>query len=125
MINFKVGDKVRIMSSDTHQLWNKLDILYKIDFVDDMSQYCGMEATIIRGEEYSWEPFPLYKIDLDNGFWSWSECIFIFGELDYMKKDLVNMKNNINNYCNNACITHCNDMCPLYKFTKENGTKCR
>ena len=68
---YNVGDKVLVVDQPVECVF---------EWVEDMDQYCGAEATII---EYKWsEVFKdhLYRLDVDDGVYAWcenclSECI--------------------------------------------------
>lgn len=75
-MKYKVGDKVKIKSLDWYNL-NKTQNGYvgspndnEANFVKRMTDYCDKIAVIkkILGESY--------RIDLDDGFWSWNDFMF-------------------------------------------------
>lgn len=72
-MKYEVGQKVKIKSLDWYNKnkdYNDGAVYFRkaITFVESMSKYCGQVATIIKvtgGIEY--------KIDLDNGYYSWTD----------------------------------------------------
>lgn len=59
---FYVGARVRIVDEPLYGC--------SAGWADEMSQYCGKEATIVSGGFGYW-----YRLDIDNGQWSWSADI--------------------------------------------------
>jgi hypothetical protein len=55
---FKVGDKVRITTSERN-------------FTDDMKRYVGQVATLTKLANITSEGHNTFKIDLDGGKWAW------------------------------------------------------
>lgn len=76
-MKYKVGDKVRIKSIDWYNE-NKdygKGIIYfehSFDFTESMSKYCGQIATITHIIEKCDE----YKINLDHGYYVWTDKMF-------------------------------------------------
>ena len=68
-MKYKVGDKVRIKSSDKI----KYNFPIYVQFANEMYEYCGKVATIERVDDYN----SAYDIDLDNGKFYWTDEMFI------------------------------------------------
>lgn len=76
-MKYKVGDKVRIKSNQWY-ITNKDDLgrvkTKSNSFNNNMSEYCGMVATITNiGTGFKKID---YSIDIDNGEWYWNEETF-------------------------------------------------
>ena len=87
-MKYKVGDKVRIKSKDWY-LNNKDEdgyvFLGKDTFVDDMAEYCGMEAKIAAFNDRE----DKYTIDIDNGKWVWADEMFEDSTLHIEEKPTI------------------------------------
>lgn len=76
-MKYKVGDKVQIKSFDWYNE-NKdygQGIIYfehSFDFTESMSKYCGQIATIT----HIIEKYDEYKINLDQGYYAWTDKMF-------------------------------------------------
>lgn len=75
---FKVGDRVRIKK------WESLDHIdeRKMDIVEDMRKYQGMEATVTRLGQIT--NYAGVRLDVDDNNWWWHEDL-----LELVKKDWV------------------------------------
>ena len=73
MKNLQEGDKVRIISREYVESLPKKGEELKYCFIETMKQYCGKIATIdvVSGD--------LYKLDIDEGYFSWSIGMFEIG----------------------------------------------
>ena len=76
----ELGQKVTIKSVDWYNS-NKDDSrtikLTTEVFVEDMSEYCGKTATIVDVfKDFDGEGDIMYRIDLDNRGWNWTEEMF-------------------------------------------------
>lgn len=72
-MKYKVGDRVKIKSLNWYNYnkehYNRVCGGY-LDFVSNMSEYCGKEATITEVvNDY-------YRIDIDNKHWKWLDYMF-------------------------------------------------
>ena len=71
----KVGDKVKIKSEEELKWLNS----HNVDVVDIMYRYADRDATIrevIDKELWDDADTPEYKLDIDNGCWTWYETLF-------------------------------------------------
>lgn len=77
---YKVGDKVVI--SEYLNVW--LDCLSTV--VDDMVQYKGRVATIVKIEEDN-----VYKLDVDRCEWEWNAEMFegLYSPVRYVKEETI------------------------------------
>lgn len=80
----KVGDKVRIKPKYWYEQ-NKNDKYGNVDvgcipFVQGMANYCGKEATIVSSQG------GIYILDIDEGFYDWTEEMFEDETKDYVVK---------------------------------------
>lgn len=73
-MKYKVGDKVRVKSLDWYnsnkEYYDNRVCGGNLYFVNNMTKYCGKEATIIEVIN------DFYHIDLDNKYWKWSDYMF-------------------------------------------------
>ncbi len=74
MLNFKIGDTV-IIKSTLDTICNYFKV------TDEMLKYVGQKATIISfvySDIYDSTPLTLvgYKLDIDNGYYGWEDCMF-------------------------------------------------
>jgi|GEM_PF-1629507 len=70
-MKFKKGDKVRIKSLEWYNT-NKDssgDIDCQVGFEEDMLKYFGLETTVTYADGS-------YRVDIDNGKWSWEDMFF-------------------------------------------------
>ena len=69
----QIGDKVRIISREYVESLPKRGEELKYCFTGTMKKYCGKIATIevVDGD--------LYKLDIDEGYFSWSVGMFEIG----------------------------------------------
>lgn len=116
-MKYKVGDKVRIKSFDWYNE-NKdygEGIIYfehSFDFTESMSKYCGQIATIT----HIIEKYDEYKINLDQGYYAWTDKMFegLAGE-----ENKSNIIEDAKTYLDNIKDTW---ICPEgYIFKDENG----
>ena len=116
-MKYKVGDKVRIKSFDWYNE-NKdygKGIIYfehSFDFTESMSKYCGQIATIT----HIIEKYDEYKINLDQGYYAWTDKMFegLAGE-----ENKSNIIEDAKTYLDNIKDTW---ICPEgYIFKDENG----
>jgi len=72
-MNLQVGDKVRIISREYVESLPEKGKELKYSFIGTMKKYCGKIATIddVDGD--------LYKLDIDEGCFSWSIGMFEIG----------------------------------------------
>ena len=74
---FELGQKVTIKSLDwynSNKDKNGAIILSAEVFVEEMAEYCGKTATIV--DVFKDEENFLYRIDLDNRGWNWTDEMF-------------------------------------------------
>lgn len=69
-MNRKVGDRVKIISSEYVNSLPKKGKELKYYFTTSMRKYCGKTATITRVEG------DLYLLDIDHGYYSWCYDMF-------------------------------------------------
>ena len=77
----ELGQKVTIKSVDWYNSNKDIDNgsikLTTEVFVEDMSEYCGKTATIVDVfKDFDGEGDIMYRIDLDNRGWNWTEEMF-------------------------------------------------
>ncbi|MFA5420125.1 MAG: hypothetical protein WC341_16855 [Bacteroidales bacterium] len=79
----KEGDEVTIRSNEWYT--KKKDKFGKVNvpftFMQKMAQYCGKKAQIVAikkdaKDELTGIVSDIYQLDIDNGFWTWSEKMF-------------------------------------------------
>ena len=74
----ELGQKVTIKSLDWYvsnkDYYTGVIKLTAETFVEDMAEYCGKTATIV--DVFKDEENFLYRIDLDNRSWNWSDEMF-------------------------------------------------
>lgn len=68
-----IGDRVRIRED--------LEVGKTYDFVENMEQYRGMEATIIKKTKSG-----KCMLDVDGGFWTWYSEMFVGGKMPNKKE---------------------------------------
>lgn len=77
---FELGQKVTIKSLDwynSNKDKNGAIVLSTEVFVEDMAEYCGKVATILDSfEDLDRGDAVMYRIDLDNRGWNWTEEMF-------------------------------------------------
>lgn len=93
-MRYQVGDKVRILvtppnDEQAEDIW--------VQWVADMDDYCGMEATITQAGYSDMDDDDYYRIDLDEGRFAWCNACFTdiveVPELDLDETDLFAMLN--------------------------------
>lgn len=67
MAKYKVGDKVMICDRNPGRC--------DVGFAREMEKYCGQIATIIELTYDAWSDQDVYRFDVDNGRWKWSDEI--------------------------------------------------
>lgn len=67
MPKYNVGDKVMICDSPPEHC--------NVGFAIAMEEYCGQVATIIELTYDAWFDQDVYRLDVDNGKWKWSDEI--------------------------------------------------
>ena len=77
----ELGQKVVIKSLDWYNSnkngYTGIVTLTTESFVNDMAEYCGKTATIVDVfKDFDGEGDILYRIDLDNRGWNWTEEMF-------------------------------------------------
>ena len=105
-MNFNVGDKVTIISREWFDKVKDCDNNY-IDFVEPMTIYCGMTATITKIR------CNVFTLDIDHGYWDWKDYMFSDSSLTSSLNETIN---SIREYCSNVCVMDCEKICPLYKY---------
>ncbi len=77
----ELGQKVTIKSLDWYNSnkngYTGIVTLTTESFVEDMSEYCGKTATIVDVfKDLDGEDATMYRIDLDNRGWNWTDEMF-------------------------------------------------
>lgn len=67
MAKYNVGDKVKICECNPGHC--------DVGFARAMENYCGQVATIIKLTYDDWSDQDVYRLDVDNGKWKWSDEI--------------------------------------------------
>lgn len=91
MAKYKVGDQVIIKSIEWYnENKNAVQEVVSKDrntFVSDMLTYCGKNATIVNVTNYG-----DYQLDIDEGFWGWSDFMLLDYTKEYKVGDKVRIK---------------------------------
>ena len=96
-MKYKVGDKVVIKSLDWYNINknSKGKVGVPLEFISDMSKYCGMVATITNVEklnEYRLDEDFFYNLNIDNENWNWT--LEMFEDIKGLRKIKIKKINN-------------------------------